>query len=110
MELQTLSTKYKNSHAGVSSIKSQIGHLLGCAGSVGLLNALLAVEKGLLPPNGQFKTLSENYDLKESSLYIVEDVKLWKPKGSKTRKAGVSSYVFGGINYHMVVEEMTQGY
>ncbi len=109
VELETLSTTYKNSPVGVSSIKSQIGHLLGCAGSAGLLKALLAVNKGVLPPNGQFKTLSESHDLK-GSLYIVEDAKPWEPEGGKTRKAGVSSYGFGGINYHMVVEEMTQGY
>jgi acyl transferase domain-containing protein/NAD(P)H-dependent flavin oxidoreductase YrpB (nitropropane dioxygenase family)/acyl carrier protein/NAD(P)-dependent dehydrogenase (short-subunit alcohol dehydrogenase family) len=110
VELQTLSTKYKNSHAGVSSIKSQIGHLLGCAGSAGLLKALLAVDKGVLPPNGQFQTLSEDHDLKGSSLYIVEDAKPWEPEKGKTRKAGVSSYGFGGINYHVVVEEMTDAY
>ncbi|MFA5905301.1 MAG: beta-ketoacyl synthase N-terminal-like domain-containing protein, partial [Desulfobacula sp.] len=42
-ELETLNALYKNSKAGISSIKSQIGHLLGCAGSAGLLKALLAV-------------------------------------------------------------------
>ena len=35
-ELETLNTIYKKSGAGISSIKSQIGHLLGCAGSAGL--------------------------------------------------------------------------
>jgi len=110
VELETLSTKYKNSNAGVSSIKSQIGHLLGCAGSVGLLKALLAVDKGVLPPNGQFKNLSEKHDLKGSSLFVVKDARPWEPGAGKTRKAGISSYGFGGINYHMVVEEMTDGY
>jgi acyl transferase domain-containing protein/NAD(P)H-dependent flavin oxidoreductase YrpB (nitropropane dioxygenase family)/acyl carrier protein/NAD(P)-dependent dehydrogenase (short-subunit alcohol dehydrogenase family) len=110
VELQTLSTLYKNSHAGVSSIKSQIGHLLGCAGSAGLLKALLAVNKGVLPPNGQFETLSDKHDLSDSSLYIVQDAAPWEPSSGKTRKAGVSAYGFGGINYHMVVEEMTDGY
>ncbi|MCP3940303.1 MAG: acyltransferase domain-containing protein [Desulfobacteraceae bacterium] len=110
VELKTLATMYKNAHAGVSSIKSQIGHLLGCAGSAGLLKALLAVNKGVLPPNGKFKTLSDNCDLSDSSMYIVEDAKAWDPGTGKTRKAGISSYGFGGINYHMVVEEMTDGY
>ncbi|MCP4723066.1 MAG: acyltransferase domain-containing protein, partial [Desulfobacteraceae bacterium] len=109
-ELETLSTIYKKASAGVSSIKSQIGHLLGCAGSAGLLKAILAVNKGILPPNGQFKTLAKNHDLRRSSLYIVEDAKPWKPRNGETRKAAVSSYGFGGINYHMVVEEMTDGY
>ncbi|MBU0973189.1 MAG: acyltransferase domain-containing protein, partial [Proteobacteria bacterium] len=110
VELQTLTALYKGSGAGVSSIKSQIGHLLGCAGSAGLLKAILAVSKGVLPPNGRFETLSPNHDLEASSLFIVEDAAAWEPGAGKTRKAAVSSYGFGGINYHMVVEEMTDRY
>ncbi|MBC8440931.1 MAG: acyltransferase domain-containing protein [Deltaproteobacteria bacterium] len=109
-ELGTLNSIYKNSNAGISSIKSQIGHLLGCAGSAGLLKALLTVNKGKLPPNGRFKTLSKNHDLKESSLFIVKDTQEFKSEKNKSRKAAVSSYGFGGINYHMVVEQMTDNY
>ncbi|MBU8849611.1 MAG: acyltransferase domain-containing protein, partial [Desulfobacterales bacterium] len=109
-ELETLNSIYKNASAGISSIKSQIGHLLGCAGSAGLLKALLTVNKGILPPNGQFETLSKNHDLNGSSLFIVKDSQEWKPEGSTSRKAAVSSYGFGGINYHIVVEQMTQSY
>ncbi len=109
-ELQTLNAIYKKADAGVSSIKSQIGHLLGCAGSAGLLKALLAVNKGVLPPNGQFKKLSKNHDLKDSGLFIVEDAKEWEVRPGVSRKAAVSSYGFGGINYHIVIEQMTDGY
>jgi len=109
-ELETLNTLYNHSKAGVSSIKSQIGHLLGCAGSAGLLKALLAVRKGILPPNGQFEKLSKNHDLNSSSLFVVKDAEEWKIKGNASRKAAVSSYGFGGINYHMVVEQMTDLY
>ena len=109
-ELETLNAIYKNATAGVSSIKSQIGHLLGCAGSAGILKALLAVQKGILPPNGQFESLSKNHDLEGSQLFIVKDAKDWTPKTGQSRKAAVSSYGFGGINYHVVVEEMTDGY
>ncbi|NOX32435.1 MAG: acyltransferase domain-containing protein [Deltaproteobacteria bacterium] len=109
-ELETLNSIYKNSGAGVSSIKSQIGHLLGCAGSAGLLKALLTVNNGILPPNGNFETLSENHDLRDSSLFILKDAKEWKLKDNLSRKAAVSSYGFGGINYHMVVEQMTRNY
>ena len=109
-ELETLNTLYNHSKAGISSIKSQIGHLLGCAGSVGLLKALLAVNKGILPPNGRFEKLSKNHDLSSSSLFVVKDAEEWKIKGNASRKAAVSSYGFGGINYHMVVEQMTDLY
>ncbi len=109
-ELETLNSVYKNANAGISSIKSQIGHLLGCAGSAGLLKAILTVNKGVLPPNGQFKNLSKNHDLKDSSLFIVKEAKPWSPEPGTSRKAAVSSYGFGGINYHMVVEQMTPNY
>ena len=114
-ELATLNSIYKNSKAGISSIKAQIGHLLGCAGSAGLLKALLTVDRGILPPNGQFETLSKNHDLKDSSLFIIKDAKKWEPDTNIpdqkiSRKAAVSSYGFGGINYHIVVEQMTSSY
>jgi len=109
-ELETLNTWYKDSHAGISSIKSQIGHLLGAAGAAGLLKALLAVNNGVLPPNGQFETLSKNHDLADSSLFIVKDPVEWKRPDNAPRMAAVSSYGFGGINYHMVVAQMTPEY
>ena len=109
-ELETLKSIYGNASAGISSIKSQVGHLLGCAGSAGLLKALLAINKGKLPPNGQFETLSKNHDLKGSSLFVIKDTQEWKSENNRSRKAAVSSYGFGGINYHMVVEQMTQNY
>ena len=109
-ELETLNTWYKDSHAGISSIKSQIGHLLGAAGAAGLIKALLAVNNGILPPNGQFETLSKNHDLSGSSLFIVKEPVEWKRPDNAPRRAAVSSYGFGGINYHVVVEEMTEFY
>ncbi|MCK5686274.1 acyltransferase domain-containing protein, partial [bacterium] len=109
-ELDTLNFMYKDSNAGISSIKSQIGHLLGCAGAVGLLKALLAINKGILPPNGKFETLSKNHDLKDSSLYILKESKKWESPEDISRKAAVSSYGFGGINYHIVIEQMTSNY
>ena len=109
-ELETLKAIYNNTNAGISSIKSQIGHLLGCAGSAGLLKALLAVNKGIVPPNGAFETLSKNHDLNKSSLYIAKEPRDFKAKDNKSRKAAVSSYGFGGINYHVVIEEMTAQY
>jgi len=109
-ELETLNSMYRHSNAGISSIKSQIGHLLGCAGSAGILKALLSVNKGKLPPNGEFETLSKNHDLNDSSLFIVKDTQDFKVENNISRKAAISSYGFGGINYHVVVEQMTDTY
>ncbi len=109
-ELETLVQTYNGSRAGISSIKSQIGHLLGCAGSAGLIKAVLAVNKGVLPPNGGFEALSGNHDMTGSGLYIIKDPAPWESPAGISRKAGISSYGFGGINYHMILEQMTESY
>ncbi|MBF0210998.1 MAG: KR domain-containing protein, partial [Desulfamplus sp.] len=109
-ELQTLKQLYSTENSdknkiGISSVKSQIGHLLGGAGAAGLIKALLAVQKGILPPNANFEKLSHNHDLKSTGLYIIKEPTDWITPDNKTRKAAVSSYGFGGINYHLVIEE-----
>ncbi len=109
-ELKTLKQFYKGCNAGISSLKSQIGHLLGGAGAAGLAKAILAVKNGILPPNGQFKCLSPNHDLSDTDLYIIDKQKPWITRDNATRKAAVSAYGFGGINYHLVVEESRPDY
>ncbi|MDY0374137.1 MAG: SDR family NAD(P)-dependent oxidoreductase [Desulfobacterium sp.] len=109
-ELETLKRFYKGSETGISSLKSQIGHLLGAAGAAGLAKAILAVKNGILPPNGQFKSLSKNHDLTGTGLYILAEQKPWTTRDNQTRKAAVSAYGFGGINYHLVIEEFRPDY
>ena len=109
-ELETLKQVYSTSKTGISSIKSQIGHLLGGAGAAGLLKAVLAVEKGVLPPIANFEKLSSNHNLKRSAMYIIREPIPWEEPDGKPRRAGVSSYGFGGINYHLVIEGFAPGY
>ncbi len=109
VEIATLKEKYAGSKAGISSIKSQIGHLLGGSGAAGFLKALLAINHGILPPNCRFENPSDNCDLSDSSLFIVKDPEKWESNG-KVKRASVSSYGFGGINYHALIQEYRQDY
>ncbi len=105
-ELETIKSVYKSdSPIGISSIKSQIGHLLGGSGAAGLIKAVLALQNKTLPPNGAFEKLGKNHDIEDTPLYIIEDAKEWAIQGDRPRRAAISSYGFGGINYHCVVEE-----
>jgi acyl transferase domain-containing protein/acyl carrier protein/NAD(P)H-dependent flavin oxidoreductase YrpB (nitropropane dioxygenase family)/NADP-dependent 3-hydroxy acid dehydrogenase YdfG len=108
-EFETLKSVYKSVNPiGISSIKSQIGHLLGGAGAAGMLKAILALKNQTIPPNGLFRTLSGNIAPEDSPLYIITEPKPWTASPGTTRKAAVSSYGFGGINYHVVIEEYSQ--
>jgi malonyl CoA-acyl carrier protein transacylase/acyl carrier protein len=110
-EIETIKRVYKSDgKIAISSVKSQIGHLLGGAGAVGLIKAILAIKHKTFPPNGQFKDLSPSCPIEDSPLFIVENPMEWKKEDNSSRKAAVSSYGFGGINYHCVVEEFTEAY
>jgi 3-oxoacyl-(acyl-carrier-protein) synthase len=80
----------------VSSIKSMIGHLIGAAGSVELIGALMALEEGIIPP-------TINYEIKDPDCDLD-----YVP--NKARKAEVdlflkNSFGFGGKNSALVVRK-----
>ena len=110
-EMETIKKMYTGSRPkGVSSVKSQIGHLLGGAGNAGLIKVILSMQHKTLPPNGLFEKLSPKLHLDGTPLYVIKDVAEWKIEQGRKRRAAVSSYGFGGINYHMVVEEFDGAY
>ncbi|MDY0131850.1 MAG: beta-ketoacyl synthase N-terminal-like domain-containing protein [Desulforegulaceae bacterium] len=110
-EIKTISSVYgKSGKTGISSVKSQIGHLLGGAGAAGLIKAVLAINNKVLPPLADFRGLSDKCSLDGTDLYIISEPEEWIPKDGRPRRAGVSSYGFGGINYHGVLEEYSESY
>ncbi len=110
-EIETLKKVYCSERPiGISSIKSQIGHLLGGAGYAGMIKAILAIRHRTLPPNGRFETLAPAHAIADSPLFIIEEAKPWDVAAGRPRLAAVSSYGFGGINYHCVVAEHTPDY
>ena len=109
VEMDTLRQVYdQGSPIGVSTIKSQIGHLLGAAGMAGMIKTLLALNHKTLPPNGTFEKISSKIDMADSSLFVLEDSKPWEAPANGPRMAAVSAYGFGGINFHAVVSEFNE--
>jgi acyl transferase domain-containing protein len=47
----------------VGSVKTNIGHLEGCAGIAGLVKGVLMLEKGLIPPNLYYENVNPRIDL-----------------------------------------------
>ncbi|WP_205297256.1 SDR family NAD(P)-dependent oxidoreductase [Candidatus Pantoea multigeneris] len=91
---------------GVSSVKSNIGHLEAAAGVAGVIKILQAFKHGTLPPLRNFTTLNSRIDVASSPFYFIEKAKAWPRLNAATpRRAGVSSFGFGGTNAHIVLEE-----
>jgi polyketide synthase PksN len=97
-------------HCGLSSVKTNIGHLETAAGIAGALKALLAIKHKQIPANIHFEELNPYINLKGTPFYIADKLTPWEaPIGEDgspvPRRAGVSSFGFGGANAHIVLEE-----
>ena len=90
----------------LGSVKSQIGHTKSTAGAAGLLKAILAVHHKVLPPTIKVEAPHPALDLESSPFYLSTAARPWiRATGSHPRRASVSSFGFGGTNFHVTVEE-----
>ncbi|KAK1964571.1 PKSKA1 [Colletotrichum sublineola] len=90
----------------IGSIKSNIGHSEAAAGLSGLLKAIMAVERAVIPGNPTFLIPNPNIDWKGSRVRASRTSLKW-PTTSLVRRASVNSFGFGGANAHAVVENAT---
>ncbi|KAK8023703.1 polyketide synthase [Apiospora rasikravindrae] len=87
----------------VGAIKSNIGHLEGASGLAGVVKAILALERGIIPPNANFKQLNPQIDAEFFHLRFPTECIPW-PVADGIRRASVNSFGFGGSNSHAVLE------
>ncbi len=97
-------------HCGLSAVKSNIGHLETAAGIAGILKVLLAIKNKQIPAIVHFQELNPYISLKETPFYVADKLTPWQaPAGEDglplPRRAGISSFGFGGANAHIVFEE-----
>ncbi len=90
-------------YCGLSSVKTNIGHLEAAAGIAGIIKVVLAMKHRKLPGTVHFKEKNPYIKLENSPFFIVKKTQEWATK--QTRFAGVSSFGFGGSNAHVVLEE-----
>jgi acyl transferase domain-containing protein len=88
----------------VGSAKTNVGHLEGAAGIVGLLKAVLSLHHGQVPASLNFETPNRKIPLDELGLRVVQDLTPW-PATRDRRYAGVSSFGMGGTNCHVVLSD-----
>ncbi|SGZ06618.1 Polyketide synthase type I [Moritella viscosa] len=96
----------KKQHIALGSVKSQIGHTKSAAGSAGMIKAALALHHKILPATIHIDKPSEALDIKNSPLYLNSETRPWMPREDGIpRRAGISSFGFGGTNFHIILEE-----
>lgn len=81
----------------MSSIKGQLGHCLGAAGSIEAVTCLMAMRDGIIPPTINYETPDENCDLD----YVTE--------GARKAELNVvmsNSFGFGGTNGVLIFKKI----
>ena len=116
IEAQALSTAFAElyrrrnkvpaaAHTGLASVKTNIGHLEAAAGVAGVFKVLLAMQHRQLPANVHFEELNPYINFESTPFYIVDKLTPWTSPEGTPRRAGISSFGFGGANAHVVIEE-----
>ncbi|MCU0658695.1 MAG: acyltransferase domain-containing protein, partial [Polyangiaceae bacterium] len=91
----------------LGSVKSQIGHTKSSAGAAGLIKAVMALQHRVLPPTIKVDEPNPAMKIEESPFYLNTEARPWVRTSDHPRRASVSSFGFGGSNFHVALEEYT---
>ncbi|PSN64199.1 beta-ketoacyl synthase domain-containing protein [Corynespora cassiicola Philippines] len=86
----------------LGSVKPNIGHLEGAASMAALIKGVLALEKGVIPPNLYFNTPNPAIPFDKWNLQVPTQMTPW-PR-SQQKRMSVSSFGVGGTNAHAILE------
>ncbi len=92
----------------LGSVKSMIGHTKAAAGAAGLIKSALSLYNKVLPPTLKAENPDPGLDIDKSPFYLNTDTRPWIADKEHPRRSGVSSFGFGGSNFHVVLEEYEQ--
>lgn len=101
VELESLSRYFANQSVPIGSAKYNVGHTMGCAGATGMLRALGVMQRGQVPPSPYFEAYPD--DRKTGLSMPTQGKKL--AKKAEPMNTGVSSFGFGGSNFHVWLQE-----
>jgi acyl transferase domain-containing protein/NADP-dependent 3-hydroxy acid dehydrogenase YdfG len=89
----------------LGSVKSQIGHTKGAAGTAGMVKVALALRHQAFPPTANIDAPNPEMGFGESPLYLNTKARPWIQASGEPRRGSVSSFGFGGTNFHVALEE-----
>ncbi len=113
VEVESLKSLWRDAESSgppctIGSVKSNIGHALTAAGAAGLIKVLLALANRVLPPTANFNQASSRLGLEGSPFRVLARCQPWPERAvGQPRRAAVSGFGFGGINAHILIEDMS---
>ncbi|TLD33133.1 hypothetical protein PspLS_00334 [Pyricularia sp. CBS 133598] len=98
----TIGRAARNQRLIMGSVKPNIGHLEPAAGIAGLIKGVLALERGLIPPNIHLNKINRKIPLDEWNMEVPRRLTAWPV--TQQRRMSISSFGLGGTNAHVVME------
>lgn len=119
VEVEALKQAFRNlaqeetlpiANCGLGTIKSNVGHLELAAGVAGVIKVLLMLRHRQLVPTINSEPRNPHIALEGQPFYVVDKGRPWEAltdtQGHRLPlRAGISSFGFGGVNAHIVLEE-----
>ena len=93
-----------DTRCAVGSVKGNLGHADAASGITGLIKTVLALEHEALPATINFEEANPACGFHGSPFFVNSCLTPWR-RGSRPRRAGVTSLGFGGTNAHVILEE-----
>lgn len=100
----------QDSRCALGSVKSQIGHTKAAAGAAGLIKAVLSLQHATLPGTIKVDRPNEAVLHADAPFYVNAQTRPWVHAGDHPRRASVSSFGFGGSNFHVTLEAYEGAY
>ncbi|KAH6662132.1 thiolase-like protein [Halenospora varia] len=86
----------------VGSVKSNVGHLEGSSGIVGMIKTVYSLESGWIAPTHGLTNINPKFKLAEWKVEIPTSPIRW-PAG--LRRASINNFGYGGANAHVVIDD-----
>ncbi|MCJ1284085.1 hypothetical protein MMC26_003416 [Xylographa opegraphella] len=87
----------------IGSVKPNIGHSEASSSISTMIKAILAVEKGIIPPTAGISVLNKKIQWDELQVKVVTEPSFFPPS-LPFRRVGISASGYGGTNGHVIID------
>jgi acyl transferase domain-containing protein/enoyl-CoA hydratase/carnithine racemase/acyl carrier protein/NAD(P)-dependent dehydrogenase (short-subunit alcohol dehydrogenase family) len=99
-----------DNRCAIGAVKTNVGHMESASGIAGIIKVLLSMKHKTICGNIHMNSQNSKIKLEDTPFYFPRQTQEWKTvRNSENkivpRRAGISSFGFGGVNAHVVLEE-----
>jgi acyl transferase domain-containing protein len=99
---QTIGQASSRKKLFVGSVKPNIGHLEAAAGIASIIKGVLALERGLIPPNINFSNPNPAIPLDKWNMVVPTKLTPWP--AAPTKRMSINGFGMGGTNGHVIMD------